>query len=57
MKNGIDMLSVSVLIATIVDWLPAAAALFTIVWTLLRIIESLDDLGWIDVRKKKKPPS
>ena len=35
-----DLLSVSVTLATIAQWLPAVAALMTIVWTLIRICET-----------------
>lgn len=35
-----DVLSVGVAVGTIFKWLPAVAALFTIVWTGIRIYET-----------------
>ena len=35
-----DAISVGVTIATIAQWLPAVAALLTIVWTAIRIYET-----------------
>lgn len=35
-----DGLSVITVVATLAQWLPAIAALFTIVWTLIRIFET-----------------
>ena len=40
LKHLGDALSVGTVIATIAGWLPAIAALVTIVWTGLRIFES-----------------
>lgn len=53
LKGGVDAAAVCVTISTIMGWLPAIAALFTIVWTILRIAESLDNLGWIKLRRKQ----
>lgn len=39
-KTTVDVLSISTVIATIAGWLPAVAALFTIVWTAIRIWET-----------------
>lgn len=39
-KHGADILSVGVVLATLAQWLPAIAALFTIIWTLIRIWET-----------------
>jgi hypothetical protein len=39
-KHIIDALSVVTVLGTLVDILPAIAALFTIVWTGIRIYES-----------------
>ena len=36
----VDAVSVGVTIATIAQWLPAVAALFTIAWTAIRIYET-----------------
>jgi hypothetical protein len=39
-KQAGDFVSLGVVIATIADWLPAVAALLTIVWTAIRIWET-----------------
>lgn len=39
-KQVTDVLSIGTVVATIAGWLPAIAALFTIVWTAIRIYES-----------------
>jgi hypothetical protein len=39
-KHMGDLVSVGVTMATIANWLPAIAALMTIVWTLIRIWET-----------------
>jgi hypothetical protein len=38
-KHAVDYFSVGVLVSTMVNWLPHIAALFTIVWTGMRIYE------------------
>lgn len=40
MKPAGDILSIGVVLATLASWLPSIAALFTIVWTSIRIYES-----------------
>ena len=39
-KHVVDALSVATVVATLVDMLPSIAALFTIVWTGIRIWET-----------------
>jgi hypothetical protein len=39
-KHAVDLLSVVTVLGTLVDFLPAVAAAFTIVWTLIRIWET-----------------
>jgi hypothetical protein len=39
-KHVLDGLSLLTVLGTLVDWLPAVAALLSIIWTLLRIYES-----------------
>lgn len=39
-KSAVDAGSIGTLLATIAGWLPHVAALFTIVWTGVRIYES-----------------
>ena len=50
-KHAVDLLSVVTVLGTLVDFLPAVAAAFTIVWTLIRIWET-DTVQKI-VRKKE----
>jgi hypothetical protein len=45
-KHVLDALSVITVVGALVDILPAIAALFTIVWTGLRIWESDTVRGW-----------
>ena len=40
MKPAGDILSIGVVLATLASWLPAIAALFTIIWTAIRIYET-----------------
>ena len=35
-----DILSVATVLGTLAQWLPAVAALFTVVWTVIRIYET-----------------
>lgn len=39
-KHALDGVSVGTVIATLAGWLPAIAALFTILWTAIRIWET-----------------
>jgi hypothetical protein len=39
-KNVVDVVSVVTVVGTIVDMLPSIAALFTIIWTAIRIWET-----------------
>lgn len=39
-KHVADTVSVSATVAALAGWLPAAAAFFTIIWTLIRIYET-----------------
>jgi hypothetical protein len=39
-KHVLDGLSLITVLGTLMDWLPAVAALLSIIWTLLRIYES-----------------
>lgn len=39
-KHFVDALSVSTVVGTLVGVLPAIAAFFTIIWTVIRIIET-----------------
>ena len=46
-KTAIDGLSLATVLATLAQWLPAAAALASLVWTLIRIYETKTVQGWI----------
>ena len=35
-----DILSVATVLGTLAQWLPAVAALFTVIWTVIRIYET-----------------
>lgn len=45
-KQMLDVLSVATVLGALVDLLPSVAALFTIVWTGLRIWETDTVRGW-----------
>ena len=45
-KQVLDVLSVATVVGAIVDILPSIAALFTIIWTGLRIWETDTVRGW-----------
>ena len=49
-KHAIDALSFLTVLGTIMSWLPAVAAVFTIIWTAIRIYETKTVQGWL--RKK-----
>jgi len=46
-KHALDGVSVITVIGTLADVLPAVAALFTIVWTAIRIWETETVQGWL----------
>lgn len=52
-KHVLDGLSVITVLGALVDILPAVAALFTIVWTGIRIYETKTIQGWIERAKRK----
>jgi hypothetical protein len=47
LKHFIDALSVATVLGTIVNMLPAIAAVFTIVWTGIRIYETETVQRWM----------
>ena len=51
-KHVVDALSVGTAIATVLNWLPGIAALFTIVWTGIRIYESYTVQKFLKRRRK-----
>jgi hypothetical protein len=52
-KHVLDGLSVITVLGALVDILPAVAALFTIVWTGIRIYETKTVQDWIKNAKRK----
>jgi hypothetical protein len=46
-KHLIDGVSVATVMGTLMSWLPAIAALFTIIWTAIRIYETKTIQGWL----------
>ena len=46
-KTILDALSVATVLSTLMQWLPAVAALFTIIWTIIRIYETKTVQGWL----------
>ena len=52
-KHVLDGLSLVTVLGTLMDWLPAVAALLSIIWTLLRIYESQTVQDWIKRAKRK----
>ncbi len=52
-KHVLDGLSLVTVLGTLMDWLPAIAALLSIVWTSLRIYESETVQNWIKRAKRK----
>jgi hypothetical protein len=52
-KHVLDGLSLITVLGALVDVLPAIAALFTIIWTGIRIYETGTVQGWIERAKRK----
>jgi hypothetical protein len=52
-KHAVDALSVLTVLGTLMEALPAIAALFTIIWTSIRIWETKTVQGWVDTLKGK----
>jgi hypothetical protein len=46
-KHVLDGLSLLTVLGTLMSWLPAVAALLSIIWTLLRIYESKTVQKWL----------
>jgi hypothetical protein len=51
-KHIIDFASIVTVLGTLADMLPAIAAVFTIVWTAIRIYETKTVQGWIGNKKE-----
>ena len=50
-KHVTDGLSIITVVGTLADILPALAALFSLVWSIIRILETQTVRGWLG-----KPP-
>jgi len=53
-KQIVDTASTITVVGTILNWLPAAAALWTIVWTTIRIYETRTVQKWVEQFKNAK---
>jgi hypothetical protein len=49
-KPALDVVSIGGVVGTLMGWLPAVAALLSIIWTLIRIFETDTVKKWL---KKK----
>ena len=52
-KAVIDLSSITVVLATLVEWLPAAAALASLIWSIIRIYETETVQSWIEKWRKQ----
>ena len=53
-KHLIDWTSIGVVLGTLMNFLPAIAALTSLIWTCIRIYETKTIQGWLAKRKAKK---
>ena len=53
-KHIIDFASIATVLGTLADMLPAIAALFTIVWTGIRIYETKTVQGWLSKKNAEQ---
>lgn len=53
-KNALDAASVVTVVGTLMDVLPAIAAVFTIVWTAIRIWETKTVQDWWNKRNAEQ---
>jgi cell division protein FtsX len=51
-KHATDVLSIATVVGALMNILPAIAALFTIVWTAIRIYETRTVQGWLNKGKQ-----
>ena len=51
-KHVVDGLSLVTVLGTLVNMLPSIAAVFTIVWTAIRIYETDTVQGWLGKKKE-----
>ena len=46
-KHLIDCASIATVMGTLMNWLPAVAAIFSIIWTAIRIYETKTVQKWL----------
>jgi hypothetical protein len=51
-KHVADAVSVVTVLGTLMQWLPSVAALFTIIWTTIRIYETKTVQRWLNKFKE-----
>lgn len=51
-KGVVDAAAVGTLLASLADWLPAVATIFTIIWTVIRIAETKTFIAFAYMVKK-----
>ena len=49
-KAAVDVIAVTTTVSTLMGWLPAVAAALSIVWTVIRILETDTIKGWFSSR-------
>lgn len=49
-KAAIDVVAVTTTVSTLMGWIPAVAAALSIVWTVIRILETDTVKGWFNAR-------
>lgn len=52
-KHTVDALSLATVVGTMAAWLPAIAAIFSIIWTGIRIYETKTVQGWVKGSKEE----
>ena len=52
-KTIIDLSSITVVLATLVEWLPSAAAAASLIWSVIRIYETQTVQRWINKWRKQ----
>ena len=52
-KTVVDLSSITVVLATLVEWLPAAAAMASLIWSVIRIYETQSVQRWIKRWRKQ----
>tara|TARA_R110000803_G_scaffold46081_2_gene96769 strand:+ start:579 stop:752 length:174 start_codon:yes stop_codon:yes gene_type:complete len=52
-KTIVDLSSITVVLATLVEWLPAVAALASLIWSVIRIYETETVQRWIRKCRKR----